>query len=119
MKKPAKETPEKQLTVKDHEEAILIQSVLAEGLSVVMGLNPRWANEISTGLTNHMRLKMGAQSVWIPAPSKSERDAGIYRDFDGTNAAAVMAQYGVSRTRLYQIYEEQRDLHRAGNPVSS
>ena len=98
---------------------MLLQGELAEGLRNEIGLLPEFANDWAARLTRFLRLRLGAQQVYVPAPDKAERDAAIYREFDGTNGAAVMKRHGISRSRLYQIIEEQRDRARSGSPVSS
>jgi Mor family transcriptional regulator len=88
-----------------------------------IGLHDEFANVWSARLVAFLRRRLGAQSIYIPAPSKADRDAAIYREFDGKNAAAIMQRHKISRSRLYQVIEEQRLLMRAGlapqSPVSS
>lgn len=110
---------EKPATAKEQEAAFLLQAELAEGLRSEVGLLPEFANEFASRLTRFLRVRLGTQNIYIPAPDKAERDAAIYREFDGTNAPAVMARHNVSRSRLYQVVEEQRALHKAASPVSS
>jgi Mor family transcriptional regulator len=112
-------TTEKTATAKEQEAAMLLQGELAEGLRSEIGLRPEFANDWAARLTRFLRTRLGAQELYIPAPDRSERDAAIYRDFDGTNAAAIMRQHRVSRTRLYEIFAEQRALHQAASPLSS
>jgi Mor family transcriptional regulator len=111
-------TTDKPATAKEQEAAMLLQGELAEGLRSEIGLLPEFANEWAARLTRYLRVRLGAQRLYIPAPANGERDTAIYRDFDGTNAAALMRTHGVSRTRLYEIFNEQRALHRAASPVS-
>jgi Mor family transcriptional regulator len=66
----------------------------------------------------YLRVRLGAQELYIPAPDKGARDEAIYREFDGTNVAALMRRFRISRPRLYQIYNEQRALHQAASLVS-
>jgi len=74
------------------------------------------ANSIMRGLRQRYGgMRLGRRGLYIPAPSKAERDAAIARAFDGRNAAALMRQHGISRSRLYQIVEKCR----AKNPASS
>jgi Mor family transcriptional regulator len=112
----------KQTTAKDDEAAMLLQSELAAGLRTQIGLLPEYAHQWAGLLAAYLRLRLGGQQIYITAPSKAERDAAIYREFDGTNAGDLMRRHDVSRSRLYQIVEEQRELHRPGGaycPVSS
>lgn len=110
---------EKPVSAKEQEAAFLLQAELAEGLRTETGLLPEFANEIAGRLTRFLRLRLGTQAIYIPAPDRTERDAAIFREFDGKNAAAVMRRHGVSRSRLYQVVDEQRALKHATSPVSS
>ncbi|WP_372826527.1 Mor transcription activator family protein [Polaromonas sp.] len=110
---------DKPAAAKEHEAAFLLQAELAAGLQHEFGLKPEFSQVWAARLTGFLRIRLGAQEIYIPAPSKAERDAAIFREFDGTNAAAVMQRHGVSRSRLYQIFEEQRAMQLAVSPVSS
>jgi Mor family transcriptional regulator len=111
-------TTEAPATAKEQEAAMLLQGELAEGLRIEIGLLPEFANEFAQRLTQFLRVRLGTQRLYIPAPDKYARDAAIYREFDGTNVAAMMRRHRVSRTRLYEIFNEQRALHQAASPVS-
>ncbi len=110
---------DKPATVKEQEAVFLLQAELAEGLRSEVGLLPEFANEFAARLTRFLRIRLGTQNIYIPAPGRLERDEAIYREFDGTNAPAVMRRHGVSRSRLYQVVEEQRAARLAASPVSS
>lgn len=104
-------------TAKGEEDAVFLQSEIAEGLRTEVGLLPEFANEWAARIMRRLRLRAPAQRLYIPAPSKTERDAAIYREHDGTNTGALCQRYGISRPRLYQICEEQRELARQRSPV--
>ena len=96
-------------TAKDENDAMLLQGELADALRTCTGLTGGVVNDWARDLVEYLRQRLGAQRIYIPAPSKAQRDAAIARDYDGTNAAAVMKRYGIrSRQRLHQIVEEQR-----------
>ena len=46
-----------------------------------------------------------------------KRDLQIYREFNGSNLVEVMAKYGLSKTRLYQIVHAVRDRLKAKPPT--
>jgi Mor family transcriptional regulator len=112
---------EQSARVKDEDTAMLLQGEIAEALRTEVGLVPEFANPIAAKLTSYLRRRLGSQSIYIPAPGRAERDLAIYREFDGTNAAAVCARHNIGRSRLYQIVDEQRLLQRPTliSPISS
>lgn len=89
---------------------MLLQGELAEGLRNCTGLKESIANDWARQLVDYLRERLGAQEIYIPRPSRAKRDAAIAREFDGTNAGEVTRRYGISRRRLYEIVEVQRDL---------
>lgn len=108
------ETQERRTTAKNEENALLLQGEIASALRTEIGLRDEFANDWAARVVGYLRRRLGAQEVYIPRPSKAERDAAIFREFDGSNHAAVMRRHGInSRSRLYQIIGEQRELHRA------
>ena len=94
--------------IASEEAAMLLQGELADGLRNRIGLAPRYANEWAAQLTEYLRLRLGAQQVYIPAPSKAERDKAIAREFDGKNMADVMRRYDIGRSQVYEIVRRQR-----------
>lgn len=99
---------------------MLLQAEITDALRNEIGLRDEFARPWAAKLTAYLQRRLGTQNVYIPAPGRAERDAAIFREFDGKNVAAVMKRYDVSRSRLYQIIEEQRALLRQGpSPVSS
>ncbi|MGE0329700.1 MAG: Mor transcription activator family protein [Ramlibacter sp.] len=104
-------------TAKAEEDAMLLQAELSAGLTQQIGMHAHLANQWAAMLTQYLRQRLGSQRIYIPAPSKAERDAAIYREHDGTNTAALCRRYGITRSRLYKIVEDQRALHRAASPL--
>lgn len=96
-------------TAKEEDNAMLLQGEIADALCSETGLKPEISNDWARRIVDYLRQRLGAQEIYIPRPSKATRDAAIFREFDGTNAASVMRRHGIrSRSRLYQIVEEQR-----------
>ena len=69
-----------------------------------IGMHEALAAIVAQALVRGLRRRNGGQSIWIPAPDKSQRDAAIRREFMGArNLKEIMAKYGISRSRVYQI----------------
>ena len=99
-------------TAKDEENANLLQGEITDAISVEIGLKPEIAADWAARITGYLRRRLGAQEVYIPAPSRTERDAAIFREYNGTNGGEVCARYNISRQRMHQICTEQRQLLR-------
>lgn len=94
-----------------------------------LGMHEREAYEIARVLVQGLRkryggVRLGHRGLYIPAPSKVERDAQIRQEFDGTNSKDVMKKHGISRARLYQILRPKPGSARIGissakSPVST
>lgn len=91
------------------DQAIQLHREMVEIVRAETGMHERFANEIAAAIVAGMRKKFGGQTlgrrglVYIPAPSKHERNAAICAEFNGTNAAEVCKKYAIGRARLYQI----------------
>jgi Mor family transcriptional regulator len=85
------------------DDAALLVSEFTEDLRDGCGLTETEATQLALKLVHRFRLRHGARRIYVPAVDKTERDAAIRRDFKGTNAAELCRQYGISRSRLYQI----------------
>ena len=70
-----------------------------------IGMNEGLAGMFARVLVEGLRTRMGGQELYIPAPDRSERDAGIRREFDGTreSLARIQRRTGLSRARIYAI----------------
>lgn len=106
-------------TAADEDNALLLQGELADGLRAEIGLRAEFANDWAARLTAYLRRRLGAQSIYIPVPSRVERDAAIFAEFNGSNMADVCLRHDVSRTRVYEICEEQRRQRTGASPLSS
>lgn len=77
-------------------------------LCTATGMHEQLATPIATAIVNEMRqrwggARLGRKDIYIPSPDKSQRNAAIRAEFDGTNAAVVCKKHGIGRSRLYEI----------------
>lgn len=84
-----------------------------------IGMNEGLAGMFARVLVEGLRSRMGGQELYIPAPDRSERDAGIRREFDGTRESLerIRRRTGLSRARIYAIVG--RELAAAKSPAST
>jgi Mor family transcriptional regulator len=99
--------PELLMDICEHSTAILTD---------MGGLDPKQAKDLGNAIAVKMANLWGGQMIYFPKGAWMElarRDLEIYREFDGTNRAALMKKYNVSRTRLYEIVNAVRqELYR-------
>jgi Mor family transcriptional regulator len=105
-------------TAKDEDNALLLQGEISDALRAEIGLRDEFAQEWSARITAYLRRRLGTQRLYIPAPSNAERDAAIFREYNGNNGGEVCQRYGVNRSRLHQICTEQRAKLVGRSPVS-
>lgn len=74
-----------------------------------LGMHEVPAQELASALVRGMRKRYGGMRlggrghIYVPAPSKSERDEAIRQAYNGTNGAEVRKAHGISRTTLFRI----------------
>ena len=73
-----------------------------------MGMHERQAYEIAVAIVRGMRKRyggerLGSKGLYIPAPSKAQRNEAIRRDYNGNNGPEIMRRHGISRSRMFQI----------------
>jgi Mor family transcriptional regulator len=105
-------------TAKDEDNALLLQGEISDALRSEIGLKDEFAADWGARITAYLRRRLGTQRLYIPAPSRAERDAAIFREYNGSNAGEVCHRHGVSRTRLHEICTEQRARALATSPLS-
>lgn len=94
----------KTLTAGQAEDAaVQLQQDMVAIVREEIGMHESIAALFADALVRGLRRRMGGRELYIPAADRSERNAGIRRDFDGTNMAYVMGKYGVSRTTVYDL----------------
>lgn len=87
----------------------LLHSEITAIVREEVGMHEPLAAQIASAILRGMSRRFGAQRIYIPAVDRSARDAEIYGRFNGTNAAALCAEFGISRARLYEIVNQQRE----------
>lgn len=118
------------ITPAQAEDAVFqLEYDLVEIARLELGMHERQAYEIARVLVQGLRkryggVRLGHRGLYIPAPSKLERDAQIRQEFDGTNSKALQKKFGISRSRLYAIMSPKPSSARIGvssakSPVSS
>ncbi|WP_287915798.1 Mor transcription activator family protein [Comamonas sp.] len=83
---------------------------MVEIVRAELGMHERDAFEVAKALVRGLRKRYGGMrigsrgcAIYIPAPSKTERNAAICREFDGTNVKELMQRHGIKRTQIYRI----------------
>lgn len=85
------------------DDAMLLESEFTEIVRVEIGMHEKFASQIARAIVQGLRRTHGARRLYIPGVDKAERDAAIRTKFNGTNAAEVMHEFSISRSRLYEI----------------
>lgn len=94
-----------------------------------LGMHEVPAQELASALVRGMRKRYGGMRlggrghIYVPAPSKAERDEAIRQAYNGTNGPEVMKAHGIRRSRLFQIVKARPSAARIGvssakSPVS-
>lgn len=97
------------MTAGQAEDSVLqLQYDLVEIATAELGMHEVEASRVAVALVSGLRKRyggerLGRRGLYIPAPSKQERNEAIRRDFDGTNADAVMKRHGIKRSTFYRV----------------
>lgn len=88
--------------------AAQLEQDLVEIVREEMGMHERQAYEFAAALVRGMRKRyggerLGTKGLYIPAPSKAERNEAIRREYTGANGPEVMRRHGIKRSRLFEI----------------
>ncbi|WP_445287688.1 Mor transcription activator family protein [Variovorax atrisoli] len=75
-----------------------------------IGMHEQMATVFAQALVRGLRRRLGGQEIYIPAPNKSARDAAIRKQFDGRNIDEISRNFGLSRTRVYEILRSASKL---------
>lgn len=90
------------------DDAMLLESEFTEIVRAEIGMHEQFASQIARAIVRGLRRTHGARRIYIPGIDRVERDAAICAKFNGTNAADVMREFGISRSRLYEIAAERQ-----------
>lgn len=112
------------------EDAVLqLEHDMVEIVRAELGMHEREAFVLAQAIVRGLRSRYGGErlgyrGLYIPAPSKVQRNAAIRQEFDGTNLKEVMERHGIKRAQIYRIVEERKDglqIGRTGakSPISS
>lgn len=91
------------------DKAIQLHREMVSILREYVGMTDDLANAFAAPIVRGMRELYGGQtmgrkgSIYVPAPSKAERNASIRAEFIGTNADEICRKYGIGKTRMYEI----------------
>lgn len=94
--------------------AVLLEQEMVAIACEELGMHERDATPIAQALVRGMRKRYGGTRlggrghIYIPAPSKDERDESIRSEFDGTNGSEVMQRHGIKRSQLYNIIAKRK-----------
>lgn len=75
-----------------------IAGIVRDKFGIVEGFAVPMADAIVCGMCE----RMGGREVYIPAPSKANRDRQIRAVFNGRNLREVMREFGVSKRTVYR-----------------
>lgn len=98
----------KALTTGQAEDAaVQLQHDMVAIVREEIGMHESIATVFASALVRGLRRTMGGEEIYIPVPDRSERDAAIRREFDGTNLGKIMIKFNVSRSRVYQLCDRR------------
>lgn len=90
--------------------ALQLEHDMVEIVRSELGMHEREAFDIAKAIVRGLRKRYGGlrvggrgAAIYIPAPSKRERNDAIRREFDGTNLKDVMTRHGINRAQIYRI----------------
>lgn len=94
------------------DQAIQFHREVVQIVRNATGLHEPIATPLATAIVHEMRKlwggsRLGRRDMYIHAPDKSQRNAAIRAEFDGTNAEQVCKKHGIGRSRLYEIAAEK------------
>ena len=92
-----------QTTAIAEDSAVMLQYEVTAIVREEIGMTEHFASQIAEAIVRGLRKRFSAQEVYIPAPSKTERNAAVRREFNGQNRDAICRKFGISRTTLYEI----------------
>ena len=88
---------------RSEDAAVQLEQDFVRIVREAIGMHEDMAQLFSRALVRGLRKQLGGQEIYVPAPSKDERDAAIRREFNGQNLEEMMAKYLLSKPRIYEI----------------
>ncbi|WP_280190347.1 Mor transcription activator family protein [Delftia sp. PS-11] len=123
-------TPTQVTRAQAEDAALQLEHEMVEIVRAELNMHEREAFEIAKAIVRGLRKRYGGlriggrgAAIYVPAPSKEERNEAICREYDGTNMEQVMAKHGIRRTQVYRILNNRPGAARIGvsaakSPVS-
>lgn len=101
--------------------ALQLEHDMVDIVRAELGMHERQAFDIAKAIVRGLRKRYGGlrigrrgAAIYIPAPSKEERNEAICREYDGTNLAEVMTRHGIKKTQIYRILGNRPGAARIG-----
>ncbi|HYF17698.1 MAG TPA: Mor transcription activator family protein [Ramlibacter sp.] len=89
----------------NEDAAALLQMEFTEIVREEIGYKEDFASQIASAVLRGLRRRRGGEELYVPAADRSERDAAIRREFNGTNLLEVCRRHGVSKSTVYRVCE--------------
>jgi Mor family transcriptional regulator len=70
------------------------------------GMPDQDAERLASALEDRIRREYGTRKIYVPAPSKTERNRRIRAEFNGRNLHEIMRRYGVSKMTVYRAAQD-------------
>lgn len=112
--------PTRHAEAEDADAALLLQYEMTDIVREEMGLHEQEAMQIAQAIVRGMRKRYGGQRlggrghIYVPAPSKAERNEAIRREFNGNNYGELMQRHGIKRSQLYKVLDPKQTSARIG-----
>lgn len=97
-----------------------MEAQMAACLVSVANIDKQAAQQTAKQVSAHLSRHWGGQLLYFPKNhfgKLSERDAEIWRKFDGRNHAALAMEYDLTMQQIYKIVREAAAFHRAKNQI--
>ena len=114
-------TPTQVTRAQAEDAALQLEHEMVEIVRAELNMHEREAFEIAKAIVRGLRKRYGGlriggrgAAIYVPAPSKEERNEAIRRDFNGANLLDVMAKHGIKRAQLYRILQTRPGAPRIG-----
>ena len=104
MERPPVNTPHQKPSRAHPEDArAQLHADLTDIVRTEIGMNEHFASAHASAILRGLCERLGGREIYIPATNRSERNAAIRAEFDGTNAPDVCLKHGISRATVYRL----------------